>query len=196
MNKQIKLRGELNCKILGYMGVAVLILNLIFMFIPFVTYGLDMDGMHESYSMFRCTWEMITLGVENDGPAALIIVAVFSIPGIIYICSTVSALLSRFTKIKRKSPLINIADNNVQKRSRFVLLKLGAILNLLFIIFWHAEFKSELSSSMLELGAFCRLTFFGWLNIILTVYFIVLLFVLSSASKALAANAKDDSGKA
>ncbi len=151
-------------KYLVYSTIGLLCINFLLIFLPFI-------------EVYQPSYSKTVLGVTTyEGwyislaPTAMLIFPIF-LTGIPYLCSILS--LKKFMKIK---------NNTLDKPFRFFWLKFGAIANLIMMWNMFSETLSQVRPYS-EYGAYCHLTFFGVLNIICTIVFLLLLVKLSKRTQ-------------
>ena len=157
-------------KYLLYAAIALLLLNFILIFLPF------MEIYQPSYSKTVLGQTTYEDWYTRSAPMALFIVPIF-LPGIPYVCA-----MARLKS--KKSPFNKLKTQAFTKKQRFGWLKLGSIFNLfMMIMMWNTA--QDTVRPYEEVGAYCRMTIFGVLNFICTLAFIIVLFMLSRKSKAM-----------
>lgn len=163
-------------KYMSYAAIALLIINFILIFLPFV-------------EIYQPSYSKNVLGVTTyedwytqSAPMVMFIFPVF-LTGIPYLCSIIS-FSSSLRKKNNKNVFLKVINNAVDKPIRFFWLKFGAIANALAMFGVYSMLKSEVEY-LEKHGAYCNLTFFGILNILCTIAFIVLLFVISRKTKSM-----------
>ncbi len=163
-------------KYLIYLTIGLLMINFILIFLPFV-------------KVYQPSYSKTVLGVTKyegwytqSAPMVMFIFPIF-LTGIPYLCSMIS-VSNEFTKKNNKNSFFKIKNNTLTKPIRFFWLKFASILNL--IMMWYA-FSNSLDqvAPYMDHGAYCHITFWGVLNIICTIGFIVCLFVLSRQTKSM-----------
>lgn len=170
-------------KYLIYATIALLFINFTLMFLPFI-------------EVYQPSYSKTVLGVTTyeDWYTQLAPMVIFIFPifltGIPYICSIISVSTS-FRKKNNMNSFFKIINNTVEKPIKFFWLKVAAIANCFAMWIVYSMLKDEVGY-LEKHGAYCNLTFFGILNIICTVVFIVLLFVLSRKTKTMFALADKD----
>jgi len=159
-----------------YSAIFLLIINFLLLFLPFV-------------EVYQPSYSKTVLGVTTyedwytrSAPVAMLVIPVF-VTGIPYFCSIISAL-SSLRKKNNKNSFIKIKNNVLNKPIRFFWLKFASIANAIAMWVVYSTLQSEIGY-LEKHGAYCRLTFFGFLNIICTIAFIVLLFILSHKTKSM-----------
>lgn len=161
-------------KYVVYAAIALLIVNFILMFVPFLKINIPFE---KSYSWLAGTtysdWHKINL----PGVACVGLVTVIS-----YLCSIIALIISLKEK-NNTSGFFKILNDAVDRPIKFTWLKIGAILNIVSVplnkILLDLIFEmSDVSIDDIP-DAYIRLTFWAVLNIILTVAFVVLLYYLS-----------------
>ena len=155
--------------------IALLIINFLLMFLPFV-------------EVYQPSYSKTVLGVTTyedwytqSAPMAMLVFPLF-VTGIPYLCSIISLLVS-LKKKNNKNSFIKIKNNTFNKPIRFFWLKFASIANAIAMWLSYSTLKSSVEY-LEKHGAYCRITFFGFMNIICTIAFIVLLFVLSHKTKS------------
>jgi len=163
-------------KYLVYGAMALLLINFILIFLPFL-------------EIYQPSYSKNILGVTTYGgwytqlaPMALFIIPIF-VTGIPYACAIYS-IINSFIKKKNKNVFFKIINNTVDKPVKFLGLKLGAIANVIGMVIIYSIAQSEVSY-LERHGAYCHITFLGIINILFTVAFAVLLFVLSHQTKTM-----------
>lgn len=163
-------------KYLIYAAIALLVINFILIFLPFV----EVYQPSKSKTVFGVTtyegWH------TSYGPMAMFIIPIF-FTGIPYLCSITSVLISLIKK-NSKSGFFKIKNDAVTKPIKFFWLKFAAIANVIAMFYVYISMQSEVGY-LEEYGAYCHITFFGVLNVLSTVAFIVLLFAFSRKTKAM-----------
>lgn len=159
-----------------YATIALLIVNFILMFLPFI-------------EVYQPSYSKTVLGVTTyEGwytqlsSMAMFVFPVF-LTGIPYLCS-MSSTFTSFRKKNNTSSFFKIINNAVEKPIKFFWLKFAAIANVFDIWIVYSVLQGEVGY-LEKHGAYCHLTFFGILNIICTIVFIVLLFALSHKTKTM-----------
>ena len=163
-------------KYLIYIAIALLFINFVLIFLPFI-------------KIYQPSYSETVLGITKYkgwytqfAPMVMFIFPIF-FTGIPYLCSIVS--VSKSFKMKNnKNSFFKIKNNTLNKPIKFFWLKFGAIANAvaMWIVYSQAQSAVRVYD---KYGAYCSITFFGILNILCTVAFIVLLFVLSRKTKAM-----------
>lgn len=163
-------------KYLIYAAIALLFINFILMFLPFM-------------KVYQPSYSKTVLGVTTyegwytqSAPIVMFIFPIF-LTGIPYLCSIISVSTS-FKKKNNKNTFFKIKNNAIDKPVKFFWLKFGAIANAIAMWIVYSQAQSTVSLYD-EHGAYCNITFFGIINILCTVAFIVVLFVLSHKTKAM-----------
>lgn len=160
-----------------YAAIALLIINFLLIFIPFV-------------KVYQPSYSKTVLGITTyegwdtqSAPMAFFIFPLL-LSGIPYLCSIISLSvdLKRKDNCPKKSALMKMKNNTLTKPTHFFWLKFASIANIFAMWITYSQLKSRVHYYE-EHGAYCHLTFGGILNIICTISFVVLLFVLSSKSK-------------
>lgn len=161
-------------KYLVYLAIALLFVNFILLFVPFL-------------KVYQPSYKKTQFGVTTyegwytqSSPMISFIVPAF-LPGIPYLCS-ISSVSASFRKKNNKNVFFKILNNSIEQPVKFVGLKLGAIANAMIMAIIYSIVKSE-AETYAEAGAYCNMTAFGIINIICTVAFLVLLFILSNETK-------------
>ena len=157
-----------------YFTIALLIINFVLIFLPYL----------EIYQpSFKKTNPILGITTYEDWYTDTASMATFVfpilLPGIPYLFSILS-LLSR----NKNSSFFKIKDGTLTKPVHFILLKFSAIISAISLIVIYSTSQDAIAD-LVEHGAYCRLTFFGILNIICTLVFIVLLFVFSHKTKSM-----------
>lgn len=162
-------------KYLIYAAIALLIINFLLIFLPFI------EIYQPSYSKTTILGDKTYEGwYTQSAPMASFIFPIF-LTGIPYLCSIVS-LLTELSKKNGKNIFIKIKNNKLDKPLRFFWLKFASIANA--VTMWIVFVMGQSEVEYLEkYGAYCHMTFFGILNVICTVAFMVVLFVLSHHTK-------------
>lgn len=157
--------------------IALLFINFILMFLPFI------KVYQPSYSQTNMFG--VTTYKEWYTESASMIKFIFPIflTGIPYLFSIISLAIS-IKKKNCKNIFFKIKNNTLNKPVKFFWLKFGAIANVFSMWIAHSQIKSMVKMYD-EYGAYCNITFFGIVNIICTLAFIVVLFVLSHKTKAM-----------
>lgn len=163
-------------KHLIYITIALLFINFILLFLPF------MKVYQPSYSKTVLGVTTYTEWYTQSAPLVMFIFPIF-FTGIPYLCSVISIATS-FKKKNNKNKFFRIKNNAVDKPIKFFWLKFGAIANAIAMWIVYSKIQSKVSLYD-EYGAYCNITFFGILNILCTVAFVVMLFVLSHKTKAM-----------
>ena len=163
-------------KYLVYAAIALLIINFLLLFLPFI-------------EIYQPSYSETVMGVKTYGgwytqraPMVTFIVPVF-LTGIPYLCSIISVSTS-LRKKNGKNVFMKIKNNELEKPARLLGLKFAAVANLITMLSVYSMSLSEVGS-LAKYGAYCNITFFGILNIVFTVVFIIVLFVLSRKTKAM-----------
>lgn len=170
MTNQTKNTAKTVTDILVYVAIALLIVNLLLAFLPAV-------------EVYQPSQKKTVLGVTTyEGwhtTHASMITFIFPIFVTVlpYICS-IARLRSE------KSVLMKFKNRTLTKPIRLFWLKFGSILNLVLIFSFYTQLLGDVSP-YIKHGAYCRLTVWGIMNIICTVLFIVVLFILSFKSKSM-----------
>ncbi len=154
-------------KYMIYGTITLLIINYILMFLPFI-------------EVYQPSYSKTVLGVTTYGgwytqlaPMIMFIFPVF-LTGIPYLCSIISISTS-FRKKNNKNSFFKIINNTIDKPIKFFWLKFAAIANVFSMWIVYSMLQGEVGY-LEKHGAYCHLTFFGIMNIICTVVFIVFLF--------------------
>ena len=163
-------------KYLTYIAMALLIANFLLLFLPFI-------------KVYQPSYSKTVLGVTTyegwytrRAPMVMFIFPVF-LTGIPYLCS-IASLSKSYRNKNNKDSFFKILNSAVEKPIKFFWLKFGAIANAFAMWIVYSMLKDDVGY-LEKHGAYCKLTFFGILNILCTVVFIVLLFVLSSTTKTM-----------
>ncbi len=163
-------------KYLIYGTIALLIINFILLFLPFI-------------EVYQPSYSKTVLGVTTyEGwytqlaPMVMFIFPAF-LTGIPYLCS-INSVSTSFRKKNNKNSFFKIMNNTVEKPIKFFWLKFASIANCFAMWIVYSMLKDEVGY-LEKHGAYCHLTFFGILNIVCTVVFIVLLFILSRKTKTM-----------
>ena len=161
---------------LVYVAIALLFINFILMFLPFI-------------EVYQPSYKKTVLGVTTyegwytqSAPMVMFIFPIFltAIPYLVAIISVVKA----FLKKSEKDKFFIIKNNTLDKPIKFLGLKFTSIANA--IAMWIAFSQTQSTVNLYdEHGAYLKITFFGVLNILCTVAFIVVIFMLSRKIKNL-----------
>ena len=146
--------------------IALLVLNLVLVFLPFV----EVYQPSQSVTILgQTTYEG---WYTQRAPMALFIfpLVVTALPYIISLCTF------------KKSGFAKMLNGTLNKPAKFRLLKFGAVMNLLMMAIFYFSMQDQVYPYVKH-GAYCKLNFFGWVNIIFTLVFLVALFILSFKSK-------------
>ena len=165
-------------KYLLYGAIALLIVNFVMLFVPFL-------------QVYQPSVKKTVLGVTTyeEWYTSSASMVTFILPafltGIPYVCAITSLSASRRKK-NGKNSFMKIKNASLDKPIRFFWLKFASIANIIGIAMFLSMAQDEVSSYVKH-GAYCRLTAFGFLNIVCTLAFIAVLFVLSHKTKAMVA---------
>ena len=160
-----------------YAAIALLIINCILIFIPFV-------------KIYQPSSSKTVLGVttyegwfiESASMAKFIFPLFFTLPHAFAIGS--------FRMKKEKSPFIKILKNKVDKPIRFIPLFLTSFANLISMLALFDYLKNEVSVYE-KYGAYCHFTAAGVISVIFTIALILVLFVLSYLSTRMVATTNE-----
>ena len=163
-------------KYLLYITIALLFMNFILMFLPFA------EIYQPSYSKTVFGVTTYENWYTQSAPMVMFISPVF-FTGIPYLCSIISIAASLKNR-NSKNNFLKIKNNTVDKPIRFFWLKFGAIANAIEMLSVYLMLQNGVKY-LEKYGAYCRLTFFGVLNVLCTAAFIVSLFALSRHTKSM-----------
>ena len=161
---------------LVYAIVALMFIDFLLIFLPFL------EVRQPSYSETLLGVTTYKGWYTQSASMAEFIVPLV-LPGIPYLCSLASFSAS-LRKKNGKSVFVKIKNGTLEKPIRFFWLKFSAIANV--VIMWiFFSFTSSEVDYLVKHGAYCRITFFGVLNIVFTIILAILLFILSITTKAM-----------
>ncbi len=166
-------------KYLIYAAIILLILNFILIFLPFVkTYQPTQSKTNIFGETTYEGWH------TTHVPAALTGISIFT-TAIPYLCSIIALIISLIRK-RNKSAFFKILNDDLKKPIRFFWLKFASIVNLIIIIYLFTEtYVSMAIAEYWEYGAYCKLTFFGVLNIICSLAFVISLIIITRKTKSM-----------
>lgn len=157
----------------GYLvrvAIILLLINFLLIFLPFV------EVYQPSYT--KTTLEGKTYeGWYTESASPVMFVVPVLITGIPYLCYIISLFVA-LNKKTDKNSFLKLKSKTLTKPLHFAWLKVAAIANVITLGIVFLILKGEMDY-LEKYGAYCRMTFWGVLNILCSVAFVVLLFVLS-----------------
>lgn len=163
-------------KYLALGGIALLVINLIFSFLPFV------EVYQPSYKETSILGIVTYKGWHTDTAS----MAIFVIPIFLTIIPySIELFLLGYSSRKNVNygGFTKIINNRVDKPIRFITPIIGAVSNLVVMPIIYALLNSDITDELEEAGAYCKLTAIGIMSIVFSVLLIVLLIVLSVMAK-------------
>ncbi len=172
-HKQLK-QGTI--KYLIYATIILLFINFIFLFLPFVEIYIP-----SSYKTIL--GHTIYEGWHIESEAMINNALLFILIGIPYIFSII-AILNSLKEKTYKNTFLKIMNNNIEKPIKLTWLKFGAIVNVICVLGIYLDYSNQIATYS-EHGAYCHMTVWGIMNILLALIFTICLFVLSNKIKTM-----------
>lgn len=158
-------------------GIALIIINLIFSFLPFV------EVYQPSYKKTSPLLGIVTYEGWHTDTASMVSFIIPIFLTIIPYTIELSLLGYSFRKKLNYGGFAKIINDRIDKPIRFISSIIGAAFNIIVMPIIFALINSEIEGDLKEAGAYCKMTVVGIMSIITSVLLIVLLIVLSVMAK-------------